>query len=158
MQKTPKKYRDTASFGKRQEYIIAGELLKRGFDVYMTLVDDQGIDCILRLDQHRYIDVQIKARSNDAQQWNRFAALSFVPRKNLYFIFYAERTDTCWIMSSVEVDRLGRRNRTGTNAGLLTISFPKNPNGATAKVFSAFTNENGFARLKAYELAHGDEK
>ncbi len=36
-------YRDTASFGKRQEYSVIAELLKRGFDVYMTLVDDQGI-------------------------------------------------------------------------------------------------------------------
>jgi hypothetical protein len=25
-------YRDTASFGKRQEYIVVAELLKRGFD------------------------------------------------------------------------------------------------------------------------------
>ena len=43
-------YRDTASFGKRQEYSVIAELLKRGFDVYMTLVDDQGIDCVVRLD------------------------------------------------------------------------------------------------------------
>lgn len=32
-------YRDSSSFGKRQEYIAIAELLKRGFDVYMTLVD-----------------------------------------------------------------------------------------------------------------------
>ena len=38
-------YRNTASFGKRQEYSVIAELLKRGFDVYMTLVDDQGIMC-----------------------------------------------------------------------------------------------------------------
>ncbi|WP_157210500.1 hypothetical protein [Turneriella parva] len=42
-------YRDTASYGKRQEYMAVAELLRRGFDVYMTLVDDQGIDCIVRL-------------------------------------------------------------------------------------------------------------
>jgi len=50
-------YRDTASFVKRQEYIVVAELLKRGFDVYMTLVDDQGIDCIIRLDNKRYLDI-----------------------------------------------------------------------------------------------------
>ncbi|HGJ64876.1 TPA: hypothetical protein ENS27_05730 [bacterium] len=61
-------YRDTASFGKRQEYSVVAELLKRGFDVYMTLVYDQGIDCIIRLDNMRYLDVQIKARSKDDQQ------------------------------------------------------------------------------------------
>jgi hypothetical protein len=31
-------HRSTASFGKRQEYIAVAELLRRGFDVYMTLV------------------------------------------------------------------------------------------------------------------------
>jgi len=39
-------YRNSASFGKRQEYVVVAELLKRGFDVYMTLVDDQGIKII----------------------------------------------------------------------------------------------------------------
>jgi hypothetical protein len=34
-------YRSSASFGKRQEYIAVAELLRRGHDVYMTLVDDQ---------------------------------------------------------------------------------------------------------------------
>lgn len=42
------KHRSTASFGKRQEYIAVAELLRRGFDIYMTLVDDQQIDCVVR--------------------------------------------------------------------------------------------------------------
>lgn len=41
-------FRSSASFGKRQEYIAVAELLRRGFDVYMTLVDDQQIDCAFR--------------------------------------------------------------------------------------------------------------
>lgn len=41
-------FRSSASFGKRQEYIAVAELLRRGRDVYMTLVDDQQIDCIIR--------------------------------------------------------------------------------------------------------------
>ena len=36
-------FRDRASFGKRQEYVAIAELLKREYDVYMTLVDDRGI-------------------------------------------------------------------------------------------------------------------
>ena len=62
-------HRSTASFGKRQEYIAVAELLRRGFDVYMTLVDDQQIDCIVRQEKNgklRYLDLQIKARSADA--------------------------------------------------------------------------------------------
>ena len=56
-------YRDTASFGKRQEFVVIAELLKHGFDVYLTLVDDQGIDCVVRLNETKYLDIQIKARS-----------------------------------------------------------------------------------------------
>jgi hypothetical protein len=43
-------YRDTASFGKRSEFIAMAELLRRGFDVYATLVHDQWIACIVRLE------------------------------------------------------------------------------------------------------------
>jgi len=81
-------FRSTASFGKRQEYVVIAELLRRGFDVYQTLVDDQGIDCIIRLDDQgglRYIDLQIKARSKDCDPNNagRFAAIEIVnPRPN----------------------------------------------------------------------------
>ena len=78
-------YRDTTSFGKRQEYRVVAQLLRRGFDVYMTLVDDQGIDCVLCLDERRYLDIQIKAGSSKAKQWNFFAAMSFPARPNLYF-------------------------------------------------------------------------
>jgi len=42
------------------------ELLRRGFDVYLTLVDDLQIDCVIRQEENVapvYMDVQIKARS-----------------------------------------------------------------------------------------------
>ena len=72
-------FRSTGSFGKRQEYIAVAELLRRGYDVYMTLVDDQQIDCVVRAEVDSrpvYIDVQIKARSADAKQAGTFAALA----------------------------------------------------------------------------------
>jgi len=64
-------FRSSGSFGKRQEYIAIAELLRRGYDVYMTLVDDQQIDCVVRVEVNShpvYIDVQIKARSADASK------------------------------------------------------------------------------------------
>jgi hypothetical protein len=93
-------YRDAASFGRRHEFVAAAELLKRGFDVDMTLVDDQGIDCIIRLDESHYIDVQIKARSCTAKHCNFFAAIKFKPRANLWFIFYTEINQHFWVMPS----------------------------------------------------------
>ena len=111
------KYRDTASFGKRQEYSVITELLKRGFDVYMTLVDDQGIDCVLRVDDKKYLDVQIKARSKEAKQWNFFAAMSFDVRDNFYFIFYTEKNNNLWVIPSKDVKELGIENKSGKNVG-----------------------------------------
>lgn len=49
-----------------------------GYDVYLTLVDDQQIDCIIRFgdrDPPVYVDIQIKARSEAAKNPGTFAAM-----------------------------------------------------------------------------------
>ena len=53
-----------AAFGKRQEYRAVAELLNRGYDVYMPLVDDKQIDCVLRIDDNRYLDIQIQVKTS----------------------------------------------------------------------------------------------
>lgn len=60
-------FRTSASFGKRQEYVAIAELLRRGFDVYMTLVDDQQIDCIIRQERAGELIVNEAARAALAQ-------------------------------------------------------------------------------------------
>jgi len=150
-------FHDTASFGKRQEYSVVAQLLRRGFDVYMTLVDDKGIDCIVRLDERRYVDVQIKARSKDAQQWNFFAAMNFKPRSNLFFIFYIERTDTFWTLPSTEVAKLSTQNRNGANAGRRALTLPKRDVGVVADRFAQFKNDAGFERLRGYVVQPADK-
>lgn len=119
-------FRSTASFGKRQEYIAIAELLRRGFDVYATLVDDQQIDCIVRLPgaPPSYVDLQIKARSKTAQQASTFAAMEIrEPRENFLFLFYSEVCDTYWVMPSLDVTKMASRNKNGKNAGKLSIVF-----------------------------------
>lgn len=143
-------FRDTASFGKRQEYSVVAELLRRGFDVYMTLVDDQGIDCIIRLDYKRYLDIQIKARSKNAQQWNFFAAMSFQPRDNFYFIFYTEKNNHFWVIPSMDVEKLGIKNKSGKNAGKVSLTLPKNETGYKAQKFEKYKNDKGFGLLRKY--------
>jgi len=143
-----KKYRDTASFGRRQEYSVIAELLKRDFDVYMTLVDDQGIDCVIRLNDKRYLDIQIKARSKEAKQWNFFAAMSFGVRDNFYFIFYTEKNNNFWVIPSKDVKTLGIENKSGKNAGKISLSLPKTESGDKASNFDKYKNEKGFAALR----------
>ncbi|KUK10378.1 MAG: Uncharacterized protein XD50_1349 [Clostridia bacterium 41_269] len=112
-------FRNTASFGKRQEYVVIAELLRRGFDVYQTLVDDQGIDCIIRQERGgelRYLDIQIKARSKEcsSKDVGRFAAMNIIdPRPNYFFIFYSEQTNTYWVVPSEDLVKLAYRNKTG---------------------------------------------
>lgn len=115
------KYRDSASYGKRQEYIAVAELLKRNLDVYMTLVDDQGIDCIIRINENRYLDIQIKARSKNAisKDWGYFPGLK-VPegRDNLFYIFYSEGADAFWVLSSQDIIDFSNQKGTNVNKNL----------------------------------------
>ena len=122
-------FRSSASFGKRQEFVAIAELMRRGLDVYMTLVDDQQIDCINRKEVNGepvYIDVQIKARSQSCNPGDagRFAALEVrKPRPNFIFIFYSERADSYWLVPSIELVNEATCNKTGKNAGRYSIVF-----------------------------------
>jgi hypothetical protein len=155
-------YRDSASYGKRQEYVAVSELLKRNFDVYMTLVDDQGIDCVVRINQNRYLDIQIKARSRKAlpNQWAYFPRL-VVPegRDNHFFILYSEGANSYWVFPSQDVIDLAMmkgtnisRNITGDNAGkyaIRTAGFSNVLGEATPfSRFEKYRNEQGFLLLK----------
>lgn len=127
-------FRTSASFGKRQEFIAVAELLKRGFDVYMTLVDDQQIDCVIRLeaDPPHYVDVQIKARSAKAVQCGTFAAMEIrKPRDNFFFIFYSEAANCYWVMPSKDVIAKAYCNKEGKNAGKYSLVLAmRHPSGA----------------------------
>lgn len=122
-------HRSTASFGKRQEYVAIAKLLHRGFDVYMTLVDDQQIDCVIRQEKNRrlrYLDVQIKARSNKCilKDGGFFAAMEIRhARENFFFIFYSEHADTHWVVPSLELIEEANRAKSGKNAGKYSIKF-----------------------------------
>src|SRR6185295_14498404 len=107
-------FRSSASFGKRMEFVAVGELLRRGYDVYMTLVDDQQIDCIIRQEVNGlpyYVDIQIKARSNIAKNPAVFAGLEIRnPRQNYFFLFYSEVVDMYWVMPSLEFIQHANQN------------------------------------------------
>jgi len=140
-------HRSSASFGKRQEYIAIAELLRRGYDVYMTLVDDLQIDCVIRQEKNdrlRYLDIQIKARSEGAKNPGTFSAMEIrQPRKGFFFIFYSEQAKTYWIVPSLELIKEANQNKTGSNKGKYRIVFTnQNKNGASPR-----------PRFKKYENA-----
>ena len=115
-------FRHSASFGKRIEYWIIGRMLKEGLDVYVPLVDDDAIDAVIRRPNGSFTTVQIKARSRDVVDNNAalFAAIPHELRSNYWFVFYSERMDATWIMSSEEFIREAVQNKTGKNKGKRT--------------------------------------
>lgn len=119
-------FRHSASFGKRIEYYIIGLMLKEGLDCYIPMVDDDGIDVVVRRSDGSFIAVQIKARSKEVNSGDAalFAAIPHPEvRQNYYFIFYSERLDKMWIMSSEEYLNECTINKTGKNVGKTSIWF-----------------------------------
>lgn len=92
-------FRHTAGFGKRIEYNLIGKMLMEGLDVYVPLVDDHGVDCVIKKEDGSFIEVQIKARSNEVTDGDAalFAAIVHERRPNFYFVFYSERLELMWI-------------------------------------------------------------
>ena len=123
---TSKTFRHSASFGKRIEYWVIGLMLKEGIDVYVPLVDDHAIDAIVKRKDGTIALVQIKARSSTVKDGGAalFAAIPHEHvRQEYWFVFYSERLDQTWIMTSEEFDREAVKNKTGKNVGLRSIWF-----------------------------------
>ncbi len=124
-------YKHTASFGKRAEYFIIAQMLNEGLDCFVPLVDDEGIDVVVKKDDHTFIMVQIKARSKNVKNGDAalFANLHHEPRDNYFFVFYSERMqkDTekpfYWILSSEEFLKLATTNKSGKHIGSKCIWF-----------------------------------
>ena len=118
-------FRNTASFGKRMEYYLVGLMLKNGLDVYMPLVDDDAIDAVVKKPDGSFVEIQIKARSKDVIFGDAalFAALTHEYRPNYWFVFYSERMNKTWILSSKEFINESNQNKKGKNIGKRSIWF-----------------------------------
>ena len=121
-------FRHSAGFGKRMEYNLVGKMLMEGLDCYLPLVDDHGVDCVIKKEGGTFIEIQIKARSNEVVDGDAalFAAIPHEYTPNFFFVFYSERLDTMWIMSSEEFLSECITNKTGKNAGKHSIWFNGN--------------------------------
>lgn len=120
-----KSFRHSAAFGKRIEYYIIGLMLKEGLDVYVPMVDDDAIDAVIKKPDGGFIEVQIKARSKNVVFGDAalFAAIPHDYRPNYWFVFYSERMDKMWILSSKEFIKEAVQNKSGKNKGKRSIWF-----------------------------------
>lgn len=127
-------FAQVASFGKRIEHFLIGQMLKEGLDVYLPVVDDKGIDAVVRRPDGTFVEVQIKARSKSVIDGDAalFAAIEHEHRPNYWFVFFSERlgeNGTMWIMSSKEFIEESVQNKNGKNAGKRSIWFNGKRNG-----------------------------
>ena len=118
-------FRNNAAFGKRMEFYVIGLMLKEGLDIYLPLVDDNGIDAVVKKPDGSFVEIQIKARSQDVVFGDAalFAALTHEYRNNYWFVFYSARMEKLWIMSSKEFIAESHQNNKGKNAGKRSIWF-----------------------------------
>ncbi len=118
-------FRHNAGFGKRMEYFVINKMLEQGLDVYIPLIDDFGIDAVVRKKDGSFVELQIKARSKDVLFGDAalFAAITHEQRDNYYFVFYSHRMDKTWILSSQEFVDNAVQNKTGKNKGKRSIWF-----------------------------------
>ena len=153
-----KTFRHAAGFGKRMEYYLIGLMLKEGLDVYVPLVDDDAIDAVVRKSDGTFLTVQIKARSRTVVDGDAalFAAITHELRDNYWFLFYSERMEMKWLMTSEEFIQEAVQNKSGKNVGKRSMWFNgRKKNKETGKTeeyckpqFEKYIAHN-FDRLKA---------
>lgn len=146
-------FRHSAGFGKRIEYWIIGNMLKEGLDVYVPMVDDDAIDVVVKKNDGSFISIQIKARSKKVVFGDAalFAAIPHEHRDNYWFVFYSERMDMMWLMTSEEFIQESVQNKSGNNKGKRSIWFNgKNTKNQTEHCKPQFEKyvEHNFNRLK----------
>jgi len=86
--------------GKIGEYQFIGELLRKNFDVYLPIADIRGIDCVIRSQTGRYVEIQVKTRVTAGTGKEIFEVNEFVPRDNFFFACKREDWPKFWILPS----------------------------------------------------------
>jgi len=147
-------FRHSAGFGKRIEYWLAGLMLKQGIDVYLPMVDDDAIDAVIKCPDGRFIQIQIKARSKDVNPGDGalFAGITHTRRSDYYFVFYSERHDKVWILSSEEFLKHSYENKAGDNIGKRSIWL----NGKRKNKNTGEITEHIYPRFVHYEAIDFD--
>jgi hypothetical protein len=150
--------RSPATYGKRQEYVVIAALLRLHFNVFMTLVDDQKIDCVIRQekeDEIHYLDIQIRATEKECEpeEAGAFPALDISkPRENYYFIFYSELVNTFWVIPSLQLILKANQNKEGIFKGKYSINLCTFNQGGVIPDPEFREYENAFRLLERMKL------
>jgi len=93
--------------GTASEHQVIGQLIDAGIDVYQTVVDDQGIDAVLRIDsgsdKAQYFDLQIKSSRTWSGIRGRISALG--KRENTVLILFNSTEHQCLWFVAGEIEK-----------------------------------------------------
>lgn len=67
------------------------KMLLEGLDVYTPLVDDHGVDCVVKKEDGTFIEVQIKARSSEVSEEQAAFFPIYPTSRQTTFILYFTR-------------------------------------------------------------------
>ena len=110
--------------GASTEHLITSMLLKEEREVYAPLVDDHGVDLLVKTkDQtvkRTYQELQIKSLTDEGL----FAAINCPnPQPNYWFVFYVRQHNTIWLINSRDFVRIASQNKKGKNIGKYSLQL-----------------------------------
>lgn len=105
------------NLGKEFELRLLAQLLKdnrefrKQWGIFCPIVDDDGIDCVVRISPDNYIELQVKSRDTK----KLFTIGTFTPRHNYFFVFFCDNDKNndydCYMIPSCKV----KENMTGSH-------------------------------------------
>ena len=80
--------------------MVIGKLLEDGFTVYTPVADIEGIDCIVKNDKGRLIEIQIKTRNENDEEGRQFRVKNLRPHKDYFIACYLIDKNELWMIPS----------------------------------------------------------
>lgn len=113
--------------GQSVEYKIASMLLAEDREIYLPVVDDHGVDILVRPKNpaNVYQELQIKSISKGGL----FAAISCNnPRPNYWFVFHLLNVagigqSLTWLINSMDFVKIASQNKQGKNIGKYSLTL-----------------------------------
>ena len=119
--------------------LVSSMLLADNRELYLPVVDDHGVDLIVRTknydptqpatapEHYEFQEIQVKSVLEDGL----FAALKCDnPRPNYWFVFYIKKHDLMWLINSEDLCQMANvqgagvsQNKSGNHVGQYTINL-----------------------------------
>ena len=141
---------EEAITGKRGEYEIITKLMSEGFLVYTPVLDIDGVDCIIKNDKGRLIELQIKTR-NKGDGYNKQFIVKRQLKCNLNFFIccYIIDTGEIWYIPSYLFQKHSKNDNGST---ILTMDLE------TERELLSYKGERGIMVLKNEEPSYEPKK